>query len=328
MDSDVSEAVAELRELRRGRGLLADDVHRRVGPRLRIFCGIDASDPPAAIRRKLVLALTEQCRRLPSDLRLAVQVALALHETADHKFLHERLEWLASQFDRDPRTARRRIDEGLRILAESVVDPRDAAPAATPTPFAADGWFVASMRATLRFDVDPPRLIEERLVVATADDLDEVVSSLSIPRRPGPPAPSPSGLMATMLYGGEIVETRRPSRGHARFVVRLPRPLNLGEQHEFSIEYVAYPRAQLPPYYAVVPLRRYDHVQTRVRFGTDRLPAKIWRLSGVHPRVVDEFTPGPERVAIDSIGEVRVEFFNLRQGLSYGLQWEPSSEPP
>lgn len=321
MGSEVSDAVAELRELRRGRGLLADDVHQRVGPRLRMFCGIIAVDPPAAIRRKLVLTLTEHCGRLPSDLRLAVLVALALHQSADHKFLHERLAWLAAQYDRDPRTARRRIDEGFRVLAESILDLEGGAQSRTSSPFAADGWFVASMRATMRLDIDPPRLTEERQVVATADDLDEVVSSLSVPQQPGTWPPEPADLRATMLYGGEIVEERRPSRAHARFVVRLPRPLSLGEQHEFGIEYVAHRRAYLLPYYAVTPLRRYDHVRVCVRFGAAR-PSKLWRLSGIHPRVADEFIPGPEVLDVDSVGDVRLEFFNLRQGLSYGLQWE------
>ena len=331
MGDDPSEVVAELRELRRGRGLLSDDIDTRVGPRLRAVCGIADSDPPALVRRKLILHLTERSSRLPRDLRLAVEAALALHQTANHRFLHERLKWLADHYDRDQRTARRRIDEAFRILAEALGDLQRSTQPASPSQFAADGWYVESMKATLRLDVDPPRLIEERRIVATADELDEVVSALSVPRLPGqgmPPAPGgadasrqPPPIQANILHGGEIVEERRPAQGHARFIVRLPRPLALGERHEFGVEYVVCSRDQLRPYYAVTPLRRYDRVRACIRFGSAAQPAKLWKLNGVHPRVVDEFVPSDEPLTVDSVGEVRIEFFNLRQGLSYGAQW-------
>ena len=45
----TSETVDELRELRRGRGLGADDLHRRIGPRLRLACEITDADGPAVI---------------------------------------------------------------------------------------------------------------------------------------------------------------------------------------------------------------------------------------------------------------------------------------
>src|SRR5437763_6082513 len=106
--------VRELNELRRGRGLDAADLHQRIGPCLREACGITGADQPSAARLKLVLRLTELCGRLPADLRLAALAAFGLHEEAAGEFLDRRISWLASVLDRDPRTARRRIDLALR----------------------------------------------------------------------------------------------------------------------------------------------------------------------------------------------------------------------
>ncbi len=70
---DASDTFKELQELRRGRGLDAHDLHSRVGPHIRLACGITETDGPAVVRRKVLLTLTELCSRLPDDLRLVLQ---------------------------------------------------------------------------------------------------------------------------------------------------------------------------------------------------------------------------------------------------------------
>lgn len=75
------------------------------------------------------------------------------------------------------------------------------------------------------------------------------------------------------------------------------------------------------PYYVLNPLRRCEHFTVRVRFGRERKPESIWRLNGVPPRVVDDFSPNDDPLFIDRLGEVSLEFHNMQQGLSYGLQW-------
>ncbi len=317
--NDIDQAIMELRELRRGRGLLADDVHTRVGPRLRLACSIAQDDRPSVVRRKLVLGLTERCSRLPSDLRRAVLAALALHEATDQKFLHERMAWLAAQFDRDPRTARRRMDEGFRVLAERL-GCADDLPLEAYNEYVPDGWYVESLKSTFRFDLEIPKLVEERLIVATVDELDEITASLSV-RREIARGDAEHEIHAEMVHGGEITESRRPGHDYARFIIRLPRPLKLGERHEYSVEFTAYPRERLRPYYLLTPLRRFDHFSLKVRFDGGRQPDKLWRLNGVHPRIADEFTPNGDLLDVDSIGEVQAEFFGLRQGLRYGVQW-------
>lgn len=316
----IDETIAELRELRRGRGLLAGDVHIRVGPRIRLACGIVETDRPATARRKLALGLTERSGRLPADLRLAVLAALALHEATDQKFLHQRMEWVASQFDRDPRTARRRMDDGFEALAALIEAVGEDGWEVIHNEFAPEGWYVESLRSTLRMDLEVPKLIEERCIIAAADELDEIVVSLSaVPGQTNPPPENE--IQASMIHGGEITEVFRPTRTYARFVVRLPRPLKLGERHEYAVEFTGYARDQMRPYYLLTPLRRFDRFSLRVRFGVDRLPSKIWRLNGVHPLVADDFTPSSELLGVDPIRELSLEFIGLRQGLRYGVQW-------
>ncbi|ONH57043.1 hypothetical protein CcI49_26845 [Frankia sp. CcI49] len=125
--------VEKLRELRRGRGARSDDLPARTGPRLRLFCGIADHDSPGQLREKLVRALIGQCERLPGDLRLAVLAAFALHDQAAQKFLHERMERLAGRLGRDPCTARRRVDEGLRLCA-SAPQQNDSKPRSCSSP--------------------------------------------------------------------------------------------------------------------------------------------------------------------------------------------------
>ena len=309
--------VRELNELRRGRGLDATDLHQRIGPSLRAACAIAESDAPAVARRKLVLRLTELCGELPADLRLAALAAFGLHEEAAGEFLDRRISWLAGALDRDPRTARRRIDMAFRLLDELLGDPaRVRNGAASPY-----GWYVESVRAMLRLDHDPPDLQEERRIVAEVDELDELVLALSVPAVPGVAAPD---IGADVLFGGEIVETRQVSASHAEFVVRLPSPLRLGQRHEYGIRFSP-SRSTIRSYYALTPFRRCEKFSARVRFDRDRLPARVWRLNGVPARVVDDGVDSGDPLTVNRVGEVGLEFHELHQGLSYGLQW--SFEP-
>ncbi|KDN21653.1 hypothetical protein [Amycolatopsis rifamycinica] len=305
--------MRELNELRRGRGLDAADLHQRIGPCLRAACAIAETDPPAAARQKLVLRLTELCGRLPPDLKLAALAALGLHEEAAGEFLDRRISWLASVLDRDPRTARRRIDLAFRRLGELLGAP---APRGDSHPLA--GWYVESMKAMLRLDRTPTELQDERRIVAEADELDELVLPVSVPAGPGcDPVPD---ITADALYGGEIVEARQVSASHAQFVLRLPSPLRLGQRHEYGIRFTP-KRTGLRPYYAMTPLRRCEEFSVRVRFDRAAPPSRVWRLNGVPGRVVDDGVDSGDALTVNRVGEVALEFHDLRQGLSYGLQW-------
>lgn len=282
---NAGETVHELNELRRGRGCNAADLGGRIGPRLRQACGVQHTDTPAVVRRKVILRLSALCEQLPPDLGTAASVALALHEEGGGEFLDRRIAWLADHFDRDPRTARRRVDTAFRLLGERLDDE-----ACVDSDFALDspnGWYVESLRAVLRMDLDPAELIEERRIVATVDDLKEITVSLRAPR--GVTLDDDNLIEAEMIAGGEIVDCHHVDTGHARFTIRLPEALRLGQRHEYGIRFRSYPRSWTHPYDLLSPLQRCEHFSVRVRFGDDSQPDLVWQMAP--------------------------------QGMSYGLQW-------
>lgn len=277
-----TDTVHELNDLRRGRGLNAANLGSRVGPRLRRACAIAETDGPALVRKKVVLRLSALCEQLPDDLATAASVALALHGEASGEFLDRRINWLAEHFDRDPRTARRRVDTAFRLLGERLDDEEahDAADVDEP-----EGCYVESLHAVLRMDVDPPQLIEERRMVATVDDLKEITVAM---RAPQGVTVDDDLIEATMLYGGEIVEAQPMGTGHTRFVIRLPEALRMGQRHDYGIQFTSYRRSWTNPSDLLAPLHRCEHFAVRVRFGDTR-PDLVWELE--------------------------------RHGMSYGLQW-------
>jgi hypothetical protein len=169
-------------------------------------------------------------------------------------------------------------------------------------------------------DVDPPKLVEERRIVADMDELDEIVVSLSAPRDERAPNEE-DRITGEIIYGGEIVEEQPVASGHTRFIIRLPQPLSLGQRHEYSIQFTSYPQSRMRPYYVITPLRRCDHFTARIRFGNTFMPDVIWRVSGVPPRALDDFEPNEDLITISRVGDVSIEFHELKQGLSYGVQW-------
>jgi hypothetical protein len=302
----------ELQEIPRGRGMLASDVADRVGPGLRAACGVSAADSPATVRRKVAGRLIELCDRLPADLRISVLAGLALHPEANHQFQQDRMGWAASQINRDhPRAAVRRMKVGFRIIAEQLDD-------SIEDPALADGWHTTSLRALLRMDLDPPQLVEDRVIAASADGLTTIELRLSSAPVNGTPRPDMSP--ATVLYGGEITGTEQVTPSHHKFSLQLPRSLQAGERHEYGVRFAPVPRALMHPFYVLTPLQPCERFTVRVRFGAD-VPRRIWRLDGIPPRTFDDFEPADGLLEADRLGEVALEFSRLHQGLSYGLRW-------
>lgn len=289
--------------------MLANDVAERIGPGLRVACGVDPDDSPAIVRRKVGDRLHELCGRLPTDLRVSVLAALALHPEADYQFMQDRMAWAAKRINRDhPRAAVRRMKVGFRIIAEQLDDLVD-------DPRINQGWHIGSMRALLRMDVDPPHLVEERTIVATSDGLEELELRFSAHGR-GDDSP----ITASVMYGGEITGSDSVVPSHRTFALRLPTPLRAGEQHEYGVRFTGHRRAEMPPFYVLTPLQPCARFSLRIRFG-DQVPKQIWRVDGIPARAIDDYAPDDALIGADRIGEVSLEFSRLHQGLSYGVRW-------
>ena len=314
----------ELIELRRGRGLDSPDLVARIGPALRRMCGIADRSTEVEAKSLVIRYLTEAIERLPADLRLAARAALAMPPAPRQRFLRERNAWLAEQLERDARTVTRRSDEAFRLLAQNLSAP--TTPAGSSSAEAAnapDGWFIDSLVANVVLDRDPPQVIETRRIVAVRSGLDRTAVSFSAPR--GVDREADGGvdrpLSLNVLHGGQLIELTGERTSHLRGVLRLPRPLTAGEMHEYSVVFSAFPRRWLRPYYVLTPMRRCDHFHLRAKFDPAAAPAKLWRVDGEPPRLVDDFVPGPDLLDLDGVGEVSQEFHGLRLGLSYGIQW-------
>lgn len=312
----TEQVVPELQRLIRGRGLRAEDTRHRIGPALTTLANVTQSDSSVQVSRKLIRVLTEVADQLPEDLRLAALTALGLRGPADKQFLQDRLSWLAETSGTSERTTRRRATNAIRVLGEQLDQ-------LGKEPRLQQGWHVSSLRAFLRLDVDPPQLVEERGIVASTDNLSNIEIRLSAPAHY---QPTDTPLAATILYGGEITRTEHVTPSHRKFTVRLPTPLRAGEKHEYGVRFTAFPRADMPPFYVMTPLRPCERFTVRVRFGAN-IPRRIWRLDGIPPRAIDDFEPTDTLLTANRLGEISLEFSQLHQGLSYGVRWSTENEP-
>jgi len=121
--NDRAIMIHELRQLHRGHGVLAVDVMQRVGPQLMTILGINRQMPLGEARARLIGGLTATILDLPPELQMPLQAAFALPPADQSRFLRERLEWVGGRLERDPRTARRRVEEGMALLAELLQQP-------------------------------------------------------------------------------------------------------------------------------------------------------------------------------------------------------------
>jgi hypothetical protein len=314
---DQQDMVAELSLLRRGQGLHAPDAMQRLGPLLRAVAGIEPGMTPGEMRSLLVEKLVAAIQTLPADLQMAVQAAFALHSEAESRFLNRRMEWLGKQLDRDPRTATRRVQDGLELLAERLLtlpDPDDGENA-----FAPRGWYVESQRSTLMMHLDPVRVHETRRVVSTQDGLESLTVSWSIP------AETPEDLAdlhVDMVFGGQLRKddaTSSPTYWNGR--VNLPHPLGAGERHEFELQVTSLPRRLFRPFFVMSPYRRCDEFALRVKFDPGQLPEQVWELDRVPFEFVNANQPIGRSLDVDRAGEVASRFTGLQTGFSYGLRW-------
>ena len=298
---------------------MASDLLERAGPTLRALSGIDDSASENEARRRLVTYLNDLADELPEDLRTALRVGLALHEDAQYRFLEDRMQWLATELDRDVRTARRRVDEAIRS-AETM----RAKSAPSSDSYAHDGWYLERFRTLLYLDGAQPTAIEERKVVARHDALSEIIVSTSIPCPAGADRERHHADL-TILYGGSLARIERPSNTYYRFFVRLPQPLMRGESHEIGVSVRIPVNQPINPRYAFQPLRRCDEFDLRVRFGAGKRLTGVWNMDGIPRGMADDFTAPNARVDVDDAGEIHLNYQHLLVGWVYGARWEMGS---
>jgi hypothetical protein len=227
---------------------------------------------------------------------------------------------------------RRILDQGAPDgLSRSVAPPwADSAPPASsgrPVADQPDGWYIESFSALLRLDADPVEALERRLIVATADCLGELVTSISVPRHPDY-AQQAHGLESELLYGGSLELRQQPYDSYFQNVIVLPRPLRSGERHEYAMRLRIPAGQHMASHYVHVPFRRSDHFELRVRFDPRRPPQAVWLLRGAPTALIYQREPIAETLLPDRFGEVHVSFRDMRPGLGYGVCWRELDQIP
>src|ERR1044072_2953557 len=138
----LPELIGELKTLRKGRGLFVSQIGDRVGTSLRTLCAVTDEDGPAEIRQKVGERLEYLARNLPADLRVAVMAAFAIAPDARLPLYQDRVSLAATKLDRDPRTARRRIDDGIQHIPQLAA----ASSPAASRPTSSTDWHTAELR--------------------------------------------------------------------------------------------------------------------------------------------------------------------------------------
>jgi hypothetical protein len=308
--------AAELRALRKGRGIYAPDLRQRIGPNLRELLRDPASDV-ADLRRTLASELSGQVAKLPDDLRAIMTASLALSaQTRQMTWFGERVSWLAERSGHNERTVLRRIDAAERLLAEEIVGElrrRRGRPVAAP-----DGWYLDEFRAVLSLDNQASEAFERRRIVAVRDGLTEVKAWLDVPRNPGEPSVS---LEAKVICGGRLVRRPAPVASRFEFFIELPAPLTVGQKHEYEMTLRIPPGEQMRPHYIFTPEYQCDLFDLTVRFDITHPPTWVRLVRGETVRMFEGGRPEGELVSLDGAGEAHARFRNPEMYLGYGLQW-------
>jgi hypothetical protein len=318
----LAEIAAEIQAIRKNRAF-SGDVSEKVGPVLLELAGGDSRKANERLGRE-IRALAG---RLTEEMRTAILAALALHEqTRGMTTYSQRKRWLAdTRLRRGDRTAERRIEEAQRLLAQEIAAELERRRGQSDA--ADDGWYIEHFSAVFMLDGDAPEAIEHRRIVATRHHLTELTIVLDTPRESGQHR---LGLKADVTSGGTLLRAEELSRNRTRYIIRLSRPLQPDDTHEYEMRIRVAPDEPMRDYYVFRPERRCDGFDLRVRFDRRRPPRWVRRVTAedVHVYYPYEGVPAPlERVPVDATGEARATFGHPRQHLGYGLQWSFTEDP-
>jgi hypothetical protein len=244
---------------------------------------VTENDGPGEIRRKVAARLENVAAALPPDLRTAVTIGFALGAETRFPLYEARVERVAQELKCLPRTARRRIDEGVQHIAELIAESL----ARTEYSAQAISWHTTELCVEVALDRPRPEIVEHRRVISHRDDLTELDLAVTLASAGGYPDVRQDDLLVDVVYGGTLGRQGMESSEHVGFVACVPR----------------------------CPCDLFD---LRVRFGAAH---RVWLVHGTFQRDADDHRSPGEELPVDPAGEVHVRFRDLSPGLAYGLRW-------
>jgi hypothetical protein len=219
--------------------------------------------------------------------------------------------------ERDDRTVRRRIDEGIEQVAALAVAVGE--PEAEPGPrYPSRSWHTEELRVTLALDQPVAEAFEFRRVIVDADEIAELDLALTLRTSESGESVRESDLDVDVFHGGVLSSRGMESSERIGWSLRLPEPLRRGDRHEVGMRFRANMRE---PHYICVPRHPCDLFDLHVRFG-DRVPDRIVRLEKAFQN--DTRSPRGAVLETDDAGEVHVRFRHLAPGFAYGIRWQPA----
>lgn len=167
---------------------------------------------------------------------------------------------------------------------------------------------------------DSPECFERRTIIADEQGLDEVTTAITVPRM------TDAGqriydVCVKPYFGVRLISTEQPSVTRFVFRLALPRPLQIGESHEFGMVSRIPPGQPMRSHYVFFPGRFCAEFDLRIRFDPDRLPRELWRVENVPYPDLDNGSAFGETLTLDNAGEIRVRFDNLILGYGSGVRW-------
>jgi hypothetical protein len=321
-ESITIKLVAELKKLRRGRGIGDVDVDEHIGPTLRMVCGV-TDESPASVRDKVAARLSEWAQPLPEDIAVPVLAAFAVLPDAQQPFVQNRARWAGERIGRDERTVRRRIDEGITRIAELAVAEHLNVRSLDP-----DGpskqWHTEELRALLDLDQATPEAFEFRRIVAGRDNLREIDLAVTLTgSAAGDESADPVLLDMDVLYGGTLVRRKMESTRRYGLSLALPRALAKEERHDFAVRFrVQGDGEPLQPHFVCVTEQGCDLLEIRVKFPEKKPQTSVWRLTRAFQGELDDPARRGDPVPVDGANELRVEFRRTEPGFAYGVQWD------
>lgn len=321
-----AELVAELKGLRRGRGVAEPGLASRLGPLVRGLFHVRADEDGEAVLAKVAGGLEGSVNDLPAHQRLAVTAAFGLGSERGGTY-RERVARLAVRESVSERTVRRRVDSGTGALAEllrtrHVDEPRLR-------------WRTERLELVVVLDHTGLEVLEFRTAIAVADGLTglELLDDVLVASRGALLAAPPQ-----VLHGGELLVAPVSPLIRSDFVLHLPRTLNRGAPHDFAVR--SRPATASARNLVCVPRHRGVLLDLKVLFPRGMRPRHVVRLADVAPDdvVTTEVLglpaapagpgsagvldlPGASLVEVDPVGGVHLRFGDPAPGMASGLCW-------
>lgn len=316
---ETGQLVAELKRLRQRGALNSPNLADMIGSLLRSTMGLDVDSSPPQLREALRRELVKLAGQLPDELQLAVLTIYGLtEESATTGNFEQRLKLVAEQINRNPKTAVRRVNEALEVMARAAL----ATHREQRTGHPGSPWCTATLHTSVVLDRGFPQVYERRRIVVPADEVEEIELEVSVPTPPirgGEIPPESTGI--EILHGGSLQVRQRRSSARLGYVLRLPHKLARHEEHEFFLHFRFTEQDSMRPFYVCTPNFPCELFDLHVKFDPEHLPNRIWQIAGLPPfEVEDEFAPR-EPAEADPCSEVHFTFTDLTPNRSFGVAW-------